>query len=264
MIEARNCKLVGLLFVSITLLLSRSLAKEGGIAKLSQKGSVNCLGITCDRKCPLGTCSPRGSGQCCDDLANCSRGGCCGDSCLKNDDCKDGPCNKCVKVEGSNDKICGEKTRHRTKSKEPWTSCSSEKCLSGSCRPGTCAPRKDGECCDDLSQCSAGGCCGDLCTKSKDCKKGPCGSCEPVKGRKRERGGVKIKTCGGHQPLGLRIEVGSPSVSDDQSGIPGKPGVRPLGRRNRKQEGTEPMFIRKQVKEAEETENEPIFIDALF
>ncbi len=55
----------------------------------------NCAGVRCFAACPVGTCSPRPDGACCDDLGKCSAGGCCGDSCYGDWQCKAGPCGRC-------------------------------------------------------------------------------------------------------------------------------------------------------------------------
>lgn len=122
----------------------------------------DCAGVRCLAACRPGTCSPRPNGICCDDLGKCSPGGCCGNRCRRNSDCKVGPCSEC------NRGTCGPKG--------PRLDCAAVRCK-GACSAGTCSARPDGACCDDLSKCTPGGCCGDRCRSNRDCKAGPCSKC---------------------------------------------------------------------------------------
>ncbi len=47
------------------------------------------------------------------------------------------------------------------------------------CPEGTCPSRMRGPCCPDMDTCRPGGCCGDHCYSSYDCKSfGGCGRCQ--------------------------------------------------------------------------------------
>ncbi len=124
--------------------------------------SNDCRSVRCFGACQPGTCSPKPGGECCDNLGKCTSGGCCGDKCQNDRDCKAGPCGVC------SDGVCSGPGNEGQ--------CAAVSCFAA-CRPGTCSPRPNGQCCDDLGQCSAGGCCGDRCRRNRDCKAGPCSKC---------------------------------------------------------------------------------------
>ncbi len=64
-------------------------------ASIDYDGGIDCSFVRCFAACPIGTCSPRPNGACCDDLGRCSVGGCCGNLCRWDYDCKQGPCGSC-------------------------------------------------------------------------------------------------------------------------------------------------------------------------